>query len=391
MVETAHVIRSDAEALEVASRLAESFRAGARRRDRERCLPHDELLAFSRSGLWGMTVPRSHGGAQVSYATVAKVFAIISAADSSIGQIAQNHISAVHFIRAAADPVQRAHFLGKVLQGERFGNASSESGTTHGGSIQTRLARRGSEDVISGRKFYSTGALFAHYVTVMALDDQDRRWVAILERETPGLTIIDDWQGFGQRTTASGTVTLDDVVVPGGRLVPVHLAYERSPQGAVSQITHVGIDAGIARGAIQEAIDLVRSSSGQNPRGEAVRASDDPYVLSQIGDLTIRLHAAEAMMERAGRGLDAALANPSEETETFAFAAVAEAKVLTTEIALLATNQLFELVGADATASELGLDRHWRNARTHTLHDPVRWRINALGNHYLNNLPMPRR
>jgi len=220
MAEPAHVIRSDAEALDIAERLAERFAPEAQARDKERRLPRAELDAFSQSGLWGMTVPRAFGGAQVSYATVAQVFATIASADPSIAQIAQNHISAVHFIGLLADAQQKAHFLGRILAGDRFGNASSESGTSHGGRMETRLIRRACDAVIRGRKFYSTGALFARFVTVIALDEQDQAWVAILEQGTPGLTIVDDWDGFGQRTTASGTVIIEDVVVPPAACCP---------------------------------------------------------------------------------------------------------------------------------------------------------------------------
>ncbi len=391
MAEPAHVIRSDAEALDIAEQLAERFALDAQARDKERRLPRAELDVFSQSGLWGMTVPHAFGGAQVSYATVAQVFATIAGADPSIAQIAQNHVSAVHFISLLAQARQKVYFLGRILAGDRFGNASSESGTTHSGRIETRLTRQGGDAVIRGRKFYSTGALLARFVTVIALDDQDQAWVAILEQGTPGLTIVDDWESFGQRTTASGTVIIDDVVVPASHLLPLHLAYEYSAQGAVSQITHVGIDAGIARGAIRETIHLLRTLARPWRDSGVTRASDDPYVISQIGDLQIRLHAAEAMMERAGRRLDPSLADPPEQLNTAARIAFAEAKVLTTEIALLATNKLFELVGTRATASTLGLDRHWRDARTHTLHDPIRWKYHAIGNHYLNDAPMPRR
>jgi SfnB family sulfur acquisition oxidoreductase len=391
MLEPARVIRNDAEALLIAKELAETFKLGSYERDRNRRLPLDELTSSSQSGLWGITVPRAHGGAQVSYATVAKVFATISAADPSIGQIQQNHVSAVHFINLLADPDQKAFFFAKILEGHRFGNASSERGTSQSGRFSTRLSKNGENTTISGEKFYSTGALFAHFITVIALDDEDRAWVAVLEQGTPGLTIIDDWRGFGQRTTASGTVVLEKVIVPQAHLLPLYLAYEQSAQGAVSQITHVGIDAGIARGAIEETIEFVRTKSRPWRESGVNQAWEDPFVISAIGDLIVRLHAAEAMMERAGYILDAAVEQPSRDRDEAALAAVAEAKVLTTEVALLATNKLFEIAGTSSTDTSLGLDRHWRNARTHTLHDPVRWRLHAVGNYYLNNTPMPRR
>ena len=117
---------------------------------------------------------------------------------------------------------------------------------------------------------------------------------------------------------------------------------------------------------------------------------EDVHTIAQVGDLQIRLHAAEAMLERSGRFVDAAIARPDENSVAAASIAVAEAKALTTEIAILATNRLFELAGTRSTLGVHNLDRHWRNARTHTLHDPVRWKYHAVGNYYLNNVKPPR-
>lgn len=119
-------------------------------------------------------------------------------------------------------------------------------------------------------------------------------------------------------------------------------------------------------------------------------ASEDPYTISNIGELKIKLRAAEAVLALAGEAIDRALANPTEDSVTEATLLTAESKVLTTEIALLAANKLFELSGTRSTLSELNLDRHWRNARTHTLHDPVRWKYNLVGNYYLNGVALPR-
>jgi alkylation response protein AidB-like acyl-CoA dehydrogenase len=102
--------------------------------------------------------------------------------------------------------------------------------------------------------------------------------------------------------------------------------------------------------------------------------------------LEIKLHAAEAILERAARFTDVAIANPTADTVAEAAIAVAESKVLTTEVAILAANKLFELGGTRSTLAAHGLDRHWRNARTHTLHDPVRWKLFHVGNYYLNGV-----
>ena len=69
--------------------------------------------------------------------------------------------------------------------------------------------------------------------------------------------------------------------------------------------------------------------------------------------------------------------------------AVAEAKVLANDIALFASSRLFEFGGASSARTSLNLDRHWRNARTHTLHDPVRWKYHLIGNYVLNDRNPP--
>jgi len=224
--EPAHVIKDDAEAIAVAKRLAAEFVKDAAKRDRERIWPVAELDAFSQSGLWSINVPKAFGGPEVSYATLARVIEIISAADSSIGQIAQNHLGVVAAIRTVSDPEQQKLLFAEVLKGTRFGNAFSEFGSKRAVDFETRFTDAGNHVVVNGRKFYSSGALLAHLVPIVALDEEGRAWYAIAERDAPGLTVIDDWSSFGQRTTLSGTVLLDNVKVPKTHLVPGYKGYE---------------------------------------------------------------------------------------------------------------------------------------------------------------------
>ncbi|GJD36931.1 SfnB family sulfur acquisition oxidoreductase [Methylobacterium aerolatum] len=388
--EPAHVIRDDAEAIAVATALAARFREGASQRDRDHARPLPEVDAFSQSGLWSINVPRSHGGPDVSYRTLARVIAIVSAADPSIGQIAQNHLGIVAAIRTVSDDAQQKLLFGEVLRGTRFGNAFSERGTKRAAEFETRFTDRGDHVVVRGQKFYSTGALLAHLVPIVALDEQGRAWYAIAPRDAPGLTVIDDWSSFGQRGTASGTVLIDDVRVEKTHLVPAWKGYEGPrTDGAVFQIIQAAIDAGIGRAALDDTIAFVREKARPWIDSGQERASDDPYTIQAIGDLTIRQHAAEALLDRAGDALDAAIAAPDPESVAAAQLAVAEAKVLTTEIALAASNKLFELAGTRSTLAAENLDRHWRNARTHTLHDPVRWKYAIVGNHALNGVNPP--
>lgn len=386
----AAIIRDDAEAIETAKRLAPLFAEGAAERDRLRRYPLEQIDAFSQSGLWAITIPKEDGGAGVSLATVAKVFATLAAADPSLAQLAQNHFELVDVIRVTASPEQKKELFGAILGGFRLGNAFSEAGGKNVEDFSTRLTRDGDAFRVNGQKFYSTGALFAHLVPIVALDETGHVVVAIADRDSPGLTVVDDWSGIGQRTTASGTVTLDNVLIPASRVLPAHIVYENpSAAGPQSQLIHAAIDLGIAEGAIEATIDFVKRRARPWIDSGLDKASEDPFTLRDIGDLKIRLHAADALLERAGRQLDATLADTNEASIALAKVAVAEAKVLTTDIAILATNKVIELGGSRATLAHHGFDRYWRDARTHTVHDPVRWKYFAVGQYYLNGVNPP--
>jgi SfnB family sulfur acquisition oxidoreductase len=387
--EAVRVIATDDEAVAVAQALAARLAEGAAARDSERRLPREEIEWFSQSGLWGITVPKAYGGAGVSFVTLTEVVKLIAAADPSLGQLPQNHFGLVDVIALTGTEEQKRYLFAQVLAGKRFGNGFSEKGTKHVLDLKTRVRRDGDHYVVDGTKFYSTGALFAHFVPVLGLDEDRRGWLAYIPQGTEGLAVVDDWSGFGQRTTASGTVTLANVRVPASLVLPAHRVSELPTlNGPVSQIIQAAIDAGIARAAIEDTLTFVRTRSRPWVDSGVEHASEDPLTVREIGHLHIQLHAAEALLERAARVLDeiAAKGATTEDDVARASVAVGEAKVLTTEAALLAGEKLFELAGTQSTLAAHNLDRHWRNARTHTLHDPVRWKYHLVGNYYLNGV-----
>jgi SfnB family sulfur acquisition oxidoreductase len=282
---------------------------------------------------------------------------------------------------------QKAFFFDRVLKGERLGNAAIERAGKTILENQTKLVADGDGYLLSGEKFYCTGALFAHWVPVRVTDFDGNRVVAIVNRQSEGLTVIDDWSSFGQRTTASGTVILKNVRVGKEQILPSYLAYRKpTTRGPFSQIIHVAIDVGIARAAIKETILFIKTRSRPWIDAKVEKASDDPLTVYQVGELHYHLHVAESLVERAALKVDQAAAAQDEPTVTDAALAVAEAKIAGTDIAILATNKLFELAGTQSTLEKYQLDRHWRNARVHTLHDPVRWKYHAIGNYYLNEV-----
>jgi SfnB family sulfur acquisition oxidoreductase len=384
------VIKDDDEALRVARELAGRFALGAAERDRFRRYPIEELDSFSQSGLWSINVPREFGGPELSYVTLGRVIEIIAAADPSLGQIPQNHLGVVAAIRTVSDKAQQRLLFGEVLKGVRFGNAFSEYGSKRAADFETKFVDAGDHVVVNGRKFYSSGALLAHLVPIVALDGEGKAWYAVADRNAPGLSVIDDWSSFGQRTTLSGTVILDNVKVPKTHLVPGYKGYESpSADGAVFQIIQAAVDTGIARAALEDTIAFVKTKSRAWVDSGLEKATDDPYTIAAIGDLHVRLSATKALLDRAGQKVDAAVASPTAESVAEAQIAVAEAKILSTELAIVATNKLFELAGTRSTLESFALDRHWRNSRTHTLHDPVRWKYAIIGNYHLNDVKPP--
>ena len=379
------------EALSAARELAQAFALEASDRDRTRRLPRAEVERFSRSGLWAIQVPKAYGGPDLSTVTLSTVIKIIAEADPSIAQIPQNHYCFVEHIARIGSPEQRDFYLARVLNGERFGNGFSEKAGANIRDIQTRFENRNGQLILNGEKFYSTGALFAHWVPIVGLDPEGKPLVAILPRDTPGLEIIDDWSGFGQRTTASGTIRIQNVKATPDQLLYTRRAYENATAaGPYAQINHAAIDTGIASAAIRDLVQFVRTRSRPWIDSGVERASDDPHVIRDVGRLVTSLHGAEALLERASRLLDVARSNPGEDSVAAASVATAEARIASTEVAIEASNKLFELAGSRAALEADNLDRHWRNARVHTLHDPVRWKHHAVGDFYLNDRKPPR-
>lgn len=388
----AHRIDSDEEALARAWALREQIAAGAAERDRLRELPAAEIALLSDEGLLAITVPRSYGGAEVTLETFAQVVSVIASADPNVAQIPQSHFVYLELIRQLGTPAQQELIFGEVLAGGRLANAQSEAGSKTVADIRTRVRGNSHEGyVLDGEKFYCTGSLLAHWLTVLAKDDDGRTQVAIVPADKHGVTIVDDWKGMGQRTTGSGTVKLERVAVPADMVVPHHRMFER-PQvyGARAQLIHTAIDVGIAVGALEDACEFVRTASRPWFEAEVERASDDPLLIQRVGELAIGVRAAQALMGDAARTIDAVEGDGVDGAGSArASIAVATAKAFVDRVSVETASALFELSGTRSAANDLNLHRHWRNARTHTLHDPVRWKLQHIGRYTLSGIFPP--
>ncbi|WP_322995451.1 SfnB family sulfur acquisition oxidoreductase [Castellaniella sp.] len=385
----------DIDAVELARTLADDFAREAADRDRERRLPFKEMKQLLASGLHGLRIPRAYGGREVSFVDMAQAVLEIARGDPNIAQSIQPHLFFLEVLRLDATEEQRRHWYGKVLEGSLITNAFAERGGRTIGEVNTRLVREQGRLLLRGRKYYCTGSLFADYLFVSANTEEGERILAIVPRKREGFTIEDDWDGMGQRTTASGTAILNDVPVEEYEVIRQPLfGKQRSYVGAAAQIYHAAIDAGIARAALDEALVNVRNNARPMPEAGVERQSEDPYVLHATGEMAVSFHQAEAMLQRAARALDHAASAQLEGTlegEALERAlaessiAVAEAKASANATSLIVGEAIYRLGSASATLRRHNFDRHWRNARTHTTHDPVSYKYRAIGEYLLND------
>lgn len=400
MIETrASEITDTDRALAVAAELSAEFAEGAAARDAARALPCEQVQALKESGLLALSVPVEHGGIEAPATVLAEMFRLLAHGDPSLAQIPHSHYTFLEAVRLQGTEAQQAFFYEKVLAGALFANAQSERGPHPIDVDATMLLRVGDHYLLEGRKFYSTGALFADWVIVRASlpehpgdapTSSTPKALAFVPAGTAGLRVVDDWDGMGQRTTASGTVILDAVRVAPEQVVAFTPIFSApNVYGVRAQLFHAALDVGIATGALAEG---VRQAAKARPHFEAGvdTAAEDPTVTHLAGELTVAVRGAQALLAEAGRAVDAASADLDSDSAAAASVAVAVAKVAAARASLEASSALFDLGGTRSASGAANLSRYWRDARTHTLHDATRWKLQHIGRYTLSGTKPPR-
>jgi SfnB family sulfur acquisition oxidoreductase len=383
------------QAVAVAARYAEAVADRVIERDRAGTVPVAELAALDASGLLGITVPAEHGGPELTVATLADVVRTIAAVDPAIAQVPQSHFLLVDVLAVWGSESQKRRLFADVLGGARFAATLAERGGRHAQDLGTRVhAGADGSVVLTGRKYYCTGAFTARWLGVSALDEDERQVLVFVPREAAGVTVHQDWNVMGQRATVSGTTHFEEVAVDPGLILPYQAAFEVPQQlGARAQLVHAAIQVGIAGGALRDARAFVRDRA--RPFFEAARAGwadtarDDPHTIHRFGRLATQVAAAEALLRSTADVLDGIGREPVDApTAAEGSIAVARAKAFASEVAVSVSSDLFGLAGASAADERYDLSRHWRNARTHASHDPVDWKYHHVGNYLLgDNLP----
>ena len=382
-----HVVKNGQDAINAAYQVADFALEGRNERDQKRQLPFAEIDLFSQKGLGGIRIPQNFGGAFVSNKTLAHVFRIINKADSSVGQIPQNQIALLNMINIMGTEQQKTFIFNEILQGKRLANGGPERNTKDTKTLNTLLTIEDGHYFLDGEKFYSTGSSFAHWLAIKAIHPEGHVVLVVVDHQATGVEVVDNWNGFGQRTTSSGTVKLHHVEVDPFLIFDERLLGNApNYRGAFSQLMQVAIDVGIAEAAFSDTLSAVQKA---RPIVDAnvEKASFEHYTLQEVGKSNVLLDAAILLLDEAAGYLDELdqLDTVTDEQAAKASILVAEAKIYANDAALHISEKLLELGGSRSSLSQHNLDQHWRNARVHTLHDPVRWKLHALGDYYLNH------
>jgi alkylation response protein AidB-like acyl-CoA dehydrogenase len=365
-------------------------------RDQRREFPAQEMRRLKESGLLTLAIPRKYGGAELPFSQMVECLMLLAAGNPSVAQMFFVHCTIAHsLLEMASEEQQQSLFRKVVKDGAFIGNAASEKQSKHVMAYETTLTPAPSKDgvLIRGKKFFTTGSMAADYLLVFGRMGEGFA-SAVVPKDTPGLMIRDDWNAMGQRGTASGAIDFEDVFAPWDMVLPQpNSDGQPDPSNLLGPIYQIGFSAihsGIARGALACAAEYVRTKSRPWPDSGMEAATDDPYVLQEVGKMSAYLSGAEALVRRAAELVENALAlsatTPREEKalrRAEASVAVAEAKVVSTEVALRVCQNVFQVCGARSAMADQDLDRFWRDVRTLSLHDPKDYKAKLIGEYVL--------
>lgn len=363
-------------------------------REQARAFGYDQVRLLIDAGFSRLRIPVEDGGDGATLQQVFLLLADLAEADPNVAHVFRNHLAFVEDRLYNSPSVDSQVWLERFRRGDFVGGGWTEANSDSFTNVATRITTDGTTTRISGAKFYATGSLYANWLDVIGLDDDGHLVTALVARDQEGVTLIDDWSGFGQQTTASGSARYADAVVDPHGIFPVQ---DRFPyQGLFYQTALLSVLVGIGRAAFRDATAALRRRKRNYPLGLDPLPARDALLQQQIGHLAAKVFQASAALEVQAATLDV-IADARARRDDAGQAAALEAATIRTHEAqsvivdtvLEITTTAFDALGASATAVPLGLDRHWRNARTLSSHNPRVFKERVVGDFYVNGTPPP--
>lgn len=353
-------------------------------RERDRVFPHEQVKLLNEADFGTLRIPLDRGGFGASLQQVFLLLADLGTADANVAHIWRNHLAFVEDRLNA--PVSDANgiWITRFLDGQFVGGGWTEANNVTLANLVSTVSAEDDHFLVSGAKFYATGSLYADWLDVLGRGDDGELLTALVRANDPGVTLVDDWDGFGQRTTASGTARYENVRAERGDVFP---ATERFPyQGHFYQTAMLSVLTGITRAALRDGSTALTGRKRNYPQGLSEVPSDDAQLLAVIGEVSADAFAAQAALAQAGAALDR-IAGDEENAKrrlVDAEVAVTQAQLVIIAAALRATTTVFDALGASGVSEQRGLDRHWRNARTLASHNPRVYKARILGDYLIN-------
>ncbi|WP_123025165.1 acyl-CoA dehydrogenase family protein [Mycolicibacterium stellerae] len=357
--------------------------------ERDRVLQYGAVESIRRTGVLGLRVPTEFGGPGGKARDVLSAVIQIARGSSNVAQALRSHFGfAERLLSNRATQAERETWFTRVYPGLIVGNAITDAAGRAPSSADTKvLADTAGVLRLNGYKFYSTGTLFADVIAVSALDAEGRDVQAIIPADRAGVELFDDWDGFGQRTTASGGTRFTDVEVLPDEVVTVSEGNTLGHATAFLQLYLAAVAVGIAYAVFDDAVEYVRTKARPASHSVADSATADPFVLEAVGEISAAATSAEAIVLAAADAIDHLVDDGRQsDPDTLADVAVtvARAQLVAERLTIAAAGRLFDTGGASATARALNLDRHWRNARTIAGHSPLAYKAYAAGSYAVN-------
>lgn len=381
------------DALAALPALAEEIGVDAAQREIRRELPFAAFDAFRRSGLGALRIPVERGGLGGTLENALHVVTTLAAAESNVAHALRVHFDFVESLRLAPRTAFQDRQVSRIVEGALFGGASGEQGTARAGEIETVLRREGDHFRVTGKKYYTTGTAYADFVRTNLVDEQGKGVTAIVPVRAEGVSVLDDWDGMGQRMTASGSTVFNDVRVDASEVVEKgYGSLIGRHGGAYRQLHLVAVAAGIVRNIVADARAYVTGHGRPVMHSTAPSAREDVFIQQVVGELTALSHTIDVLVRENARTLgassDAILRNDPGADELVLQGALATARtqIVVGKLALQAGERLFDAGGASATSRKHNFDRHWRNLRTIFSHNPLHHKAKVVGDYVLNDV-----